>query len=85
MGIISLLILFEFLTLLLHPLVAELTHHNPVYELLIFVSIASLLIPAHHRLEHWIIEKLTNRPAGTIPAYMVRLKTLRLKIKKPAP
>lgn len=85
MGIISLLILFEFLTLLLHPLVAELTHHNPVYELLIFVSIASLLIPAHHRLEHWIIEKLTNRPAGTIPAYMVRLKTLRLKIKKPTP
>jgi len=58
MGIISLLLLFEYLTLLLHPLVANLTHHIPVLELLIFVAIGAGLIPLHHRLEHWLISKL---------------------------
>jgi tetratricopeptide (TPR) repeat protein len=83
MGIISLLTLFEFLTLLLHPMVAEFTHHNPVYELLIFVLVASLLIPAHHRLEHWIIKKLTESSFdGT--GYMLNLKTLKLYKKKPS-
>ena len=58
MGIISLLLLFEYLTLLLHPLVADLTHHKPVLELLVFVAIGAGLIPLHHRLEHWLIAKL---------------------------
>ena len=61
MTIISLLFLFEFLTLLLHPLVAEFTHHIPVFELLIFVALAALLIPAHHKLEHFLLKKLTKR------------------------
>jgi tetratricopeptide (TPR) repeat protein len=82
MGIISLLILFEFLTLLLHPKVAEFTHHNPVYELLIFVVIASLLIPAHHRLEHWIIKKLTESSFNG-SGYILKLRTIRLNKKKP--
>jgi len=83
MGIISLLTLFEFLTLLMHPMVAEFTHHNPVYELLIFVLIASLLIPAHHRLEHWIIKKLTES-AFDGNGYKLKLKTIRLSKKKPS-
>jgi tetratricopeptide (TPR) repeat protein len=58
LGILSLLFLFEYLTLLLHPTVAELTHHTPVYEILIFVVIAAILIPLHHKLEHWFIHKL---------------------------
>lgn len=62
-GILSLLILFEYLTLLLHPYVKEITHHTPIYEMLIFVSIAAFLIPAHHRIENWLISWLTkNRP-----------------------
>ena len=63
LGVLSLLILFEYLTLLLHPYVAELTNHTPVYEMLIFVSIAAILIPTHHRVENWLIQWLTkNRP-----------------------
>jgi tetratricopeptide (TPR) repeat protein len=58
LGVLSILILFEYLTLLLHPYVAELTHHTPVYEMLIFVAIAAVLIPTHHRIEHWLIHKL---------------------------
>ncbi len=76
-GILSLLILFEYLTLLLHPFVKELTHHTPVYEMLIFVAIAAVLIPLHHRVEHWLIKWLTkNRPlfAGN------KLKMKRTKI-----
>lgn len=61
MGILSLLFLFEFLTLLLHPIVADFTHHRPIFELLIFVGVAALLLPAHHRLENVLIKKLTKR------------------------
>jgi len=58
LGIISLLMLFEYLLLLLHPFVVEFTHHTPVYEILIFVALASILIPAHHKIEHWLLKKL---------------------------
>ena len=77
LGIISLLILFEYITLLLHPRVEEFTNHTPFYEMLIFVTIASLLIPAHHRIEHWLLEKLTLKKNNSI-----RLKTNRIKVKK---
>jgi len=60
LGVLSLLFLFEYLTLLLHPTVARLTNHTPVYEILIFVGLAAILIPAHHRLEHWMIHKLIH-------------------------
>ncbi len=79
LGVLSLLILFEYLTLLLHPYVKELTHHTPIYEMLIFVSIAAILIPTHHRVEQWLINWLTkNRPlfAGN------KLKMKRTKIIK---
>jgi len=60
LGVLSLLFLFEYLTLLLHPSVARFTNHTPIYEILIFVAIASILIPLHHRLEHWLIQKLLH-------------------------
>lgn len=60
LGIISLLLLFEYLTLVLHPIVAELTHHTPILELLIFVCLAAVLVPAHHKIQFWLIEKITH-------------------------
>lgn len=66
MGILSLLFLFEFLTLLLHPRVADLTHHTPVLELLIFVGIAAILIPMHHKVEHWFVKKLITRKVPVV-------------------
>lgn len=60
LGILSLLFFFEYLTLLLHPGVATLTHHTPVFEILIFVTIAAILIPLHHRVEHWLIHRLIH-------------------------
>jgi tetratricopeptide (TPR) repeat protein len=58
LGVLSLLFLFEYLTLLLHPTIAALTNHTPIFEIIIFVGIAAVLIPLHHRLEHWMIHKL---------------------------
>ena len=77
LGILSLLILFEYLLLLLHPTVAELTHHTPVLEMLIFVSIAAILIPAHHRIEGWLIKKLIHRNES------IRFRKAKFVSKKP--
>jgi tetratricopeptide (TPR) repeat protein len=82
LGIGSLLLLFEYLTLLLHPVVVEFTNHVPVLELCIFVCLAAILIPAHHRIEHWMIDKLTqkhhNRGIGSL-----NFKRAKIKIQKP--
>lgn len=74
LGIVSLLFFFEYLTLLLHPYVLEITHHTPVLEILIFVVIAAILIPAHHRMEHWLIEKLMDNRSKAHAAKMEPLK-----------
>lgn len=84
MGILSLLILFEYLTLLLHPTVAELTHHTPLLEILIFVSIAAFLIPAHHRLEKWFVGVITrNKNAFGLKG--IHVKKMKYSIKKSPP
>lgn len=57
-GGLSLLLLFEYITLLIHPIVVEITHHNPIFEIMIFVVLAALLVPAHHKVEHWFTKKL---------------------------
>jgi predicted Holliday junction resolvase-like endonuclease len=61
LGILALLIVFEFLNLLLHPLLDKITNHQPVLMLLAMVSIAALLIPLHHKLEHWITHKMVEK------------------------
>lgn len=61
LGVIALLVVFEFLNLLLHPWLGEITHHSPVLMLLAMVCVAALLIPLHHKLEHWIIHRLVEK------------------------
>ncbi|MEO8116954.1 MAG: hypothetical protein ABI653_04840, partial [Bacteroidota bacterium] len=60
-GVLGLLVVFEFINLLLHPWLSSITHDSPVLMLLALVLIASLLIPMHHRLEHWIKEKMIEK------------------------
>lgn len=83
LGVLSLLILFEYLTLLLHPYVLEFTEHTPVYEILIFVAIAAILVPAHHRIERWLVEKLTSNKSNQ-RENAIRLITKKIKIKDPS-
>jgi hypothetical protein len=60
-GVIALLIVFEFLNLLLHPFLERVTHHSPVLMLLALVCIAALLVPLHHKVEHWATKKLVEK------------------------
>ena len=82
LGVLSLIIFFEYLTLLLHPYIGEFTHHTPVYEMLIYVTIAAILIPVHHRIEHWLVEKLVSNQALQ-KKLTNRLNSVRSKDKPP--
>lgn len=62
--VVALLIVFEFLNLLLHPLIGSITHHSPVFMLIALVCIAALLIPLHHRLEKWATRMLAEKNAA---------------------
>ena len=61
LGVIALLIVFEFLNLLLHPFLKRITHHSPVLMLLALVCIAALLVPLHHKVEKWATHKLVEK------------------------
>jgi hypothetical protein len=61
LGIVALLLVFEFLNLLLHPLLERITHHNPILMLLALVCIAAILVPIHHKLEKWATHKLVEK------------------------
>ena len=61
LSILGLLTVFEFINLLIHPFLEGITHHSPILMLLCLVALASLLIPLHHKLEHWIKEKMTEK------------------------
>ena len=78
-GILSVLLFFEYLTLLLHPAVADLTHHSPFYEIIIFVAIAAFITPMHHRIQHWMIEKLTKHRRNKLQQILSK----KIKLKMP--
>ena len=61
LGIMALLIVFEFLNLLLHPFLERITNHSPVLMLLALVCIAALLIPLHHKVEKWTTARLVEK------------------------
>ena len=56
-----LLIVFEFINLLIHPYIAHATVESPLLMLVIMVFIASLLVPAHHRIQHWVSNQLVEK------------------------
>lgn len=60
-GVMALLIVFEFLNLFLHPYLGTITHHSPILMLLFMVCVAALLVPLHHKLEHWITHKMVEK------------------------
>ena len=54
-------LVFEFLNLLVHPYLEKITHHSPLLMLLSLVALAAMLIPLHHKLEHWAVNKLIEK------------------------
>jgi len=59
LGIVSLLMLFEFISLLVHPSVEKITNHNSILMFISLLLIASILVPLHHKLERFVKEKLS--------------------------
>jgi len=60
-GVLALLMVFEFLNLLLHPLLEDITGHTPLIMLVVLVCLAAILIPIHHKLEKWATNKLIKK------------------------
>jgi hypothetical protein len=58
--------MFEFIAMLMHPYIEEWTHHSPVFMLLILVTIASILVPMHHKLEELMKSKLIKKSSLNI-------------------
>jgi tetratricopeptide (TPR) repeat protein len=63
LGIFALLLMFEFITLLVHPYVEHWTNDTPIAMLAILVAIATFLVPLHHKLEGWVKRRLAHRAA----------------------
>jgi tetratricopeptide (TPR) repeat protein len=58
LGMLGLLLIFQFLNLIMNPYISKVTFQSHLFTLLVMVLIASLLIPLHNRIEHWIKEKV---------------------------
>ena len=61
LSLVALLLLFEFINLLLSPLLGEVFEQSPLLILLAMVVIAGLLIPLHHRMEKFITNMLVSK------------------------
>jgi tetratricopeptide (TPR) repeat protein len=61
LGILSLLLFFEFITDLIYPYVGQWTNENPIWEMLFLVSLAALLEPLNFKLEHWVKHHLVHK------------------------
>lgn len=61
LGVIALLIVFEFINLFIHPYISRATNDSPMIMLLVMVCIAALIVPLHHRLEKWISHRLVEK------------------------
>jgi len=92
-GVLSLLLFFEYLTLLLHPFVSDLAHHSPLIEIFVFVCIGALIVPAHHKLEHWFTKHLarnyeskrTKHISNATDAAIIKNETEHTTLKKESP
>ena len=61
LGVLVLLIVFEFINLFLHPFLAHATDESPLLMLTTMVAVAAVLIPLHHRIEHWVSHQLVEK------------------------
>jgi len=70
LGILALLLLFEFIILLLHPFIISLTGHQPIFTLIALVCIAAILIPTHHRAEKWMKQRINRKKLKAVKEEM---------------
>lgn len=61
LSILVLLIVFEFINLIVHPTLEEITDHSPFLMLLGLVLVAAVIVPLHHRLEKIMFKKVVEK------------------------
>ena len=61
LGVLALLVSFEFINLVIHPYLSRNTNDSPVLMLSALVVVGALLIPMHHKIEKWVIEKMVEK------------------------
>jgi len=66
LGIVGLLLFFEFITDLIYPYISNWTNESPIWETLIFVILAACLEPISFKLEHFIKRKLIHKPVPVL-------------------
>ena len=54
----SVLVFFEFVNILIHGKIETLTNHNLILTLLCLLVIAAIILPVHHKIEHWVKKKV---------------------------
>jgi tetratricopeptide (TPR) repeat protein len=67
LGIVGLLLFFEFITDLIYPYISNWTNESPIWETLIFVILAACLEPISFKLEHWIKKRLLHQRGKALP------------------
>jgi len=60
LGIASLLMLFEFISLFIHPYVEKYSGHNVAVMYVILLITASALVPLHHKMEAYVKNNFSN-------------------------
>lgn len=61
LGVFLMIMIFEFINLLLFPLLNKTTEQSPILMLSIMIGIGAIIIPIHHKIEHWMIHLLRNK------------------------
>lgn len=61
LGVVALMIVFEFINLLIGPYVSRITNNSPVLSLLAAICIAGLLAPIHSVVEKFISNKIIEK------------------------
>ena len=61
LGVLALLVSFEFINLIIHPYLSGYTNDSPILMLGALVIISAMLIPLHHKIEKWVIEKMVEK------------------------
>jgi tetratricopeptide (TPR) repeat protein len=61
LSFVVLLLAFEFITFIIHPIVDRITDHKPIYMVPILAIVAAIIGPLHHRFSYWLKQKLGNK------------------------
>jgi len=61
LGTFSVVAGFEFIELLLHGKIEEFTHHNLTFTLCCLLLMAALIIPTHHKIDHWMKKQIGKK------------------------